>query len=103
VLDVLKIGGRHGDPLQGVGRRVDHLLSALASGVEDHIVHLVVLAIHLVVVVDGLHAGDAPIGVVVQRLLELALLGGNWRIISSGAVAGSEMSMRPMPASRPSA
>ena len=76
VLDVLQIGGRHDDALQRVLRREDHLLRALAGGVEDHVVHFVLLAVHLVVVVDGLHAGDAAIGVVVQRLLELALLGG---------------------------
>ena len=76
MLDVLKVRRRHHDPLQGALRRKNHLLRAPARGVEDHVVHLVPLAVDLVVVVHGLHAGDAPIGVVVQRLLELALLGG---------------------------
>jgi hypothetical protein len=67
--------------------------------VEDHVVHFVVLAIDLVVVVDGLHAGGAAIGVVVQRLLELALLGGELLDDLLGGVAGGEMSMRPKPES----
>ena len=71
-----------------VFRREDHLLGALAGGVEDHVVHLVVLAVHLVVVVDGLHAGDAAIGVVVQRLPNSLSLAANWWMICSGGTAG---------------
>ncbi len=76
VLDVLKIGWRHLHARQRVFRRIDDFFRALAGEVEDHVVNLVALAIDFVVVVDGLHAGNAAISVVVQRLLELALLGG---------------------------
>ena len=75
VLDILQIGRGHGDALQGVFGGEDHLLSAPAGGVEDHVVHLIPFAVDLVVVVDGLHAGKAAVGIVVQRLAELALLG----------------------------
>ena len=48
------------------------------DGIEDDVVYLVVLAVDLVVVIDGLHARHAAVGVVVQRVLELALLGGEF-------------------------
>ena len=56
--------------------REDHFLRAVACGVEDDVVHFVPLAVDLVVVVEGLHAGVAAISVVVERVLELAFLGG---------------------------
>ena len=50
---------------------------ARPGGVEDDIVNLVPFAVHLVgIVVDGIHFGDAAVSVVVQRILELGLFGG---------------------------
>ena len=61
---------------KGAAGRKHHFLSAAALGVKDDVVHFVPFAVDLVVVVEGLHAGVAAIGVVVKRVLKFAFLGG---------------------------
>ena len=74
--DVLQVRWRHHDALQSAAGRKHNFLSAAALGVKDDVVHFVPFAVDLVVVVEGLDAGVAAIGVVVERVLKFAFLGG---------------------------
>jgi len=98
-LNVLQIGGRHRHPLQSILRRIYRFLRAFACGVEADIVHLVVFAVHMVVFVDGLHAGGALVSVAAQRLLKLALFGGKTADDFFRRERGAEVSMTPKPSS----
>ncbi len=77
VLDLVEVGGRHDDALEGVLRGEDDVLFALAVVVEGDVGDLLVLAVELVgVVVDGVDLDGLAEGVVLAGLVEDGLAGG---------------------------
>ena len=77
VLDIVKVLFRHSDAYQRRLRREHHVFLALALVVEQHVFHLLVLAVHRVAV-ERLHRQRLPVGIVVTRNLELFFFGGEF-------------------------
>ena len=85
MLDLVKVGGRHHDALEGVLRGEDDMLVAASSILEGDVGDLLVLAIHLTgVFVQGVHLHGLAEDVVLRAWANSLSRSANFLTISRG-------------------